>query len=128
MARLMEEAGMELDEVRVVKLVDEVFHAEIVVRSGGRRTTIDARPSDALNLAMRLGRPIVASEELLAALADWIAREPHRARVDQDRLAGGAAAIVAEAREQQERLTTALRRWDYVGGVHGDAKGRGEAT
>jgi bifunctional DNase/RNase len=126
MARLLEESRLELEEVRISRLVDEVYYAELMLRSDGRRVSVDARPSDALNLALRLEKPVVVSEQVLAALAEWMAREPHRARVDKDRLAGDAAAIVAEAREQQARFVTALRRWDYVAGVHADAAGRNQ--
>ena len=62
MARLLEESGLDLDEVRISRLVDEVYYAELVLRSDGRRVAVDARASDALNLALRLRKPVVVSE------------------------------------------------------------------
>jgi RNA polymerase sigma-70 factor (ECF subfamily) len=127
MTRLMEESGLVLDELRIIEIVDTVYHAELVLRSGERRIVVDARPSDALNLALRLGARVVASDALLTAMAGRMAREPHEARIKQDRLAGDAAAIVAEAREQQARFMAAMRRWEHIAGVHADAAGRRES-
>jgi RNA polymerase sigma-70 factor (ECF subfamily) len=57
-ARLLEAAGGTLEEVRISRLAEETFYAEAVVASGGSTHTVDARPSDALNLAVLLRRPV----------------------------------------------------------------------
>lgn len=66
-ARLLEAAGARVDRVEISRLSEKTFYA--TVRLGG--SEVDARPSDALNLAARLGAPIFAAEDLLdeAALA-----------------------------------------------------------
>lgn len=69
-ARLLEASGATLDEVRINRLTDATFYAEAVVRAGGASRSVDARPSDALNLAVLLGRPVrVASAVFEAASA-----------------------------------------------------------
>jgi RNA polymerase sigma factor (sigma-70 family) len=57
-ARLLDAAGGTLEEVRISRLAEETFYAEAVVASGGSTRTVDARPSDALNLAVLLRRPV----------------------------------------------------------------------
>jgi RNA polymerase sigma factor (sigma-70 family) len=67
-ARLLEAAGGTLEEVRISRLADETFYAEAVVASGGATRTVDARPSDALNLAVLLRRPVRVAREVLDAV------------------------------------------------------------
>jgi uncharacterized protein len=57
-ARLLEAAGGRLREVRIDRLVDETFYAQVVVESPSGRRTFDARPSDAIALALETGAPI----------------------------------------------------------------------
>jgi bifunctional DNase/RNase len=68
-ARLLEAGGGELEEVRISRLADETFYAEAIVRAGGVTRAIDARPSDALNLAVLLGRPVTVAQEVLSVAA-----------------------------------------------------------
>jgi RNA polymerase sigma factor (sigma-70 family) len=66
-ARLLEAAGGTLEEVRINRLVEKTFYAEAVVRSSAGTRTVDARPSDALNLAVLLGRPVKVARAVLDA-------------------------------------------------------------
>jgi RNA polymerase sigma-70 factor (ECF subfamily) len=65
-AAVLRAAGATLREVRISRLVEGVFYAELVVEGQRGTSTIDARPSDALNLAVRLGAPIRVGADLLA--------------------------------------------------------------
>jgi RNA polymerase sigma factor (sigma-70 family) len=68
-ARLLDAAGGTLQEVRISRLTGETFYAEaVVVDSGGATRRVDARPSDALNLAVLLQRPVKVAREVLEAL------------------------------------------------------------
>jgi bifunctional DNase/RNase len=51
-----------LRSVRIVRLEDGVFYAELVLDSGA----VDARPSDAIALALRAAAPIFVADEVLA--------------------------------------------------------------
>jgi RNA polymerase sigma factor (sigma-70 family) len=65
MARLLEASGATIERVAVSSLRDKTFYAVITVTAGGRSTDLDARPSDALNLAARVGAPIYVDEEIM---------------------------------------------------------------
>jgi RNA polymerase sigma factor (sigma-70 family) len=64
-AALLEAAGGTLEEVRISRLAEETFYAEVVVAAGGATRTVDARPSDALNLAVLLRRPVKVARGVL---------------------------------------------------------------
>jgi bifunctional DNase/RNase len=52
-------------KVQVDALRDGVFHGSVYIRSGRRVLRLDARPSDAIALAVRLRVPIFAIEGIL---------------------------------------------------------------
>lgn len=55
--------GATLESVRITELRDGVFFAELVFAGG---TTVSARPSDAIALALRVGATIYGAESVLA--------------------------------------------------------------
>jgi uncharacterized protein len=57
-AGLLAATGATLREVRVTRLVEGTFYAEAVVDGLGGDAVVDARPSDALSLALLTGSPI----------------------------------------------------------------------
>ena len=57
-ASLVEAAGARLSEVRIGRLLDQVFYATIVLDGPAGAREVDARPSDAANLALATGVPI----------------------------------------------------------------------
>ncbi len=65
MARLMEAGQMALERAAVTQLADEVYYATLSVRAGGQAHSLDARPSDAIALALRLGVPIYVDEAIM---------------------------------------------------------------
>lgn len=65
MARLIETAGARIERVAVNSLRDKTFYATISVRTAEGTTEVDARPSDALNLAVRVGAPIFVEREVM---------------------------------------------------------------
>lgn len=64
-ASLLDAAGGKLREVRVDRLVETVFYATAVVETPGGNRTVDARPSDAINLALIAGVPILVASGIL---------------------------------------------------------------
>jgi RNA polymerase sigma factor (sigma-70 family) len=65
MANLLEAIGAELEEVRVEALKESTFYAVAKLRSGDTVQEVDARPSDAIALALHTGTPIYVVEEVL---------------------------------------------------------------
>jgi bifunctional DNase/RNase len=55
--------GAKLNNVYLTELKDGVFYAQLNFEEG---PAVSARPSDAIALALRIGAPILASEDLLA--------------------------------------------------------------
>ena len=64
-ASLFEVTGLHLKEVRIESCKDDIFYAVITVADGKREYDLDARPSDALALAVLLKRPIFVADTLM---------------------------------------------------------------
>jgi RNA polymerase sigma factor (sigma-70 family) len=69
MVNLLKATGMELEEVRIEALKDDIFYAVTKIRSGDVSHELDARPSDAIALAVLMDKPIYVSEEVLERCA-----------------------------------------------------------
>lgn len=57
---------MNLEKIIIHSLQDNTFYAILCVRQGEVRKEIDARPSDAIAIALRTGSPIWVMEEVIA--------------------------------------------------------------
>jgi uncharacterized protein len=69
MARLVEALGGRVERVVVSALRERTFFAAVALQGPSGRVELDARPSDALNLARRLGAPILVDDAVLAEAA-----------------------------------------------------------
>jgi len=65
--RLLEALGAQVQQVVLTRLVEKTFYADIQLAQDGKTQQVDARPSDALALAVRAGAPIYVTRSLLAA-------------------------------------------------------------
>ena len=65
MKNLLDEVGAQVERITVTELREGTFFAEIVLRAQGEVRTVSSRPSDAIALAIRIGSPIFAEEEVL---------------------------------------------------------------
>jgi RNA polymerase sigma factor (sigma-70 family) len=100
---LLRACGTSVREVRIVRLTDRVFYAQVVLDGGAE---VDARPSDALNLALVADAPILVDERVIAASA---ADDPRlapdlAAPRDARRLADEGRAELAEDRRRLDEL------------------------
>jgi uncharacterized protein len=64
-AATLDAVDARIDRVIISDLADETFHARIQLDHDGHAAEVDARPSDALALAVRTGVPIFCSEAVL---------------------------------------------------------------
>jgi bifunctional DNase/RNase len=72
----------------VTSLSNDVFYARLFLQQNGREVDIDARPSDAIALAVRLECPIYVSTEVLEKAGVLPEKEDEEeSKVDEDRLA-----------------------------------------
>jgi len=97
---LVEAADASVAEVRITKLDAPVFYASVLVRGHAGLREVDARPSDAVNLALATGAPIRMNSDLFS-----IAMPDHAAD-----LASYAVVTSVLAQEARQRLNEALAK------------------
>ncbi|HNN47640.1 MAG TPA: DUF151 domain-containing protein, partial [Marmoricola sp.] len=56
----------------IVEVKDNIFHAELVFSTG---LQVNARPSDAIAIALRLGAPVFCSEQVLTEASVFVPDE-----------------------------------------------------
>lgn len=57
--------GGSLQRVLITRVVENTYFAELIIQRGAELFSIDARPSDSIAIALRLGATIYTSDELL---------------------------------------------------------------
>lgn len=68
MLSLIEASGTTLERVEVTDLKEGTYYARLhLVRADGSKAEVDARPSDALAIAVALQKPILVEEAVIAA-------------------------------------------------------------
>jgi bifunctional DNase/RNase len=65
MVTMLESMAVRVDRIVISDLADETFHAQLVLVAPDARHEVDARPSDAIALAVRIGCPIFATVDVL---------------------------------------------------------------
>jgi bifunctional DNase/RNase len=93
--------GVRMERVVISSLAEETFHARLELVSGLARHEVDARPSDAIALAVRLECPIYAAAQVL----DQAAALPDPEDEDEDETDEGAAAREEAREERRTRLS-----------------------
>lgn len=69
---VIRELGGKVTQILINELRQEVYYARIVIEVAGETIEVDARPSDAIALAVRVNVPIFVAESVM----DKAAREP----------------------------------------------------
>lgn len=62
---IIENLDGKLEKVVVDKLLNNTFHAKLIIKQDGKLKSVDARPSDSIALAVRTKAPIFVEEEVL---------------------------------------------------------------
>lgn len=101
-AGLLEAAGARAVETRITRLTDGTYYAVVVVDGPAGRGEVDARPSDAINLATLADVPIRVDARVLAdvAAADDAAQA---AGIRYQGYTTGTAQIAAESEQRMRR-------------------------
>jgi RNA polymerase sigma factor (sigma-70 family) len=68
-SKLLEASGVDLENVSVSALSGDTYYSTVTIRIGETVREIDARPSDAINLALQMGRPIYVAESVMEKAA-----------------------------------------------------------
>lgn len=66
---LIDNLGANVNEIIINELKDNTFFARIILESSGLTNEIDARPSDAIALAVRTYSPIFVNESVMSSAA-----------------------------------------------------------
>ncbi len=57
--------GAKVDKIVITDLSDDVYYAEVLLMQGDKTLRVDARPSDAIALALRSGASIFVDEKIV---------------------------------------------------------------
>src|SRR3989344_1080607 len=72
MKDMLDYYGIRLASARIDSFSDGIYNARIVLSADGKTLDMDARPTDAVGMAVRLGVPVLFNEELLDANGELI--------------------------------------------------------
>jgi bifunctional DNase/RNase len=70
MATILEASGCTLEKVEITEVKESTFFAVLHLRRDGETFQVDARPSDAIALAVRTSAKIFVSEDVLREVAE----------------------------------------------------------
>ena len=84
MKNMLEELGVGVDRIEITELREGTFYANIQMARNGTRFEISSRPSDAIALAVRVGVPIFANEDVLTE-ASIVIREDEEQEEEVER-------------------------------------------
>ena len=66
---ILQQLGITIERTEVTKLEQSTFFANLVLKRGDQKLDVDARPSDAIALAVRSGAPIFVHEDVIDEVA-----------------------------------------------------------
>jgi uncharacterized protein len=116
--KLLKAGRTKINKVAVTALRDYVYYASISVEADGRTHEIDARPSDAIALALHMNAPIFVSEETWqrAAAESCLLTDGQESRLEELHAKGVAAGRgEADAIEREFRSYRSLPRAEVPG-------------
>ncbi len=64
---VIQDLSAQVDRIVVTELKENTFYAVIHLLTGGQAVVVDARPSDAIALALRSGAPIFVEDSVIAS-------------------------------------------------------------
>ena len=70
LSSVITETGYTVEQVTITRLENNTYFAEVSLANSTTARQIDARPSDAIALALRAGAPIYVNEEVLEEAAE----------------------------------------------------------
>lgn len=57
--------GLRVEEIELTRFYEGTYYANLICSNGEKKIIVDARPSDAINMALKFGAPIFVAQELL---------------------------------------------------------------
>jgi len=85
----MEHLSVSVRRVVIADVKNSTYYATVYLENNGVERTVDARPSDAISLALRTRAPLYVSEEVLARrntanLEQWLAKQEQKSSKQQE--------------------------------------------
>ncbi len=116
-----ENFDIEISHVNISFLKEGVFYAEVHCKNNSKQTIIDARPSDAIALALRFDAPIFTNEKIMSEAGIIIEDEGDSVESEVDDLLDHANEVVQEEVDSNKqtledlnlKLEAALKNEDY---------------
>lgn len=96
--------GGALEKVLITRVEENTYFAEMIVRRNGSTIPVDARPSDSIAVALRMGAPIYADDELFNQGTIQITQEEAVIEFVEDPDAAERAQGTMRAEELKEHL------------------------
>ena len=101
MLSIMQQFELELEEVLITNLKEGVFFSRLIVDQDGRTEEVDARPSDAIALAVRYSASIFTTEQILEEAGIVVQDEDDATDAPQGDAAETASTEAGESAEQE---------------------------
>jgi RNA polymerase sigma factor (sigma-70 family) len=96
MANLLKAVGASLEEVTIATLIENTYYATVKIRNGGKLLEVDARPSDAIAMALLVDCPVTVAEEVLTRAAVKLPEQTVAACKNSAKVSPGTARILEE--------------------------------
>lgn len=96
MQTMLGELNASVEQIVIAELTDQVFYARIVISANGGTIEIDARPSDAIALAVRTGSRILVNESVMDAAGVAVDEDEDSATLTAGSSFGGASQSAQE--------------------------------
>ncbi len=113
-AQLLKIGKMKIEKVAVTSLREDTFYGSIWLRADGKAHEVDARPSDAITLALQTGAPIFVALETFEQAARFVLSLGHELREleEHQRKSVAEGKIEPDLKEMEYRSFRSLPRAD----------------
>ncbi|HIC08898.1 MAG TPA: bifunctional nuclease family protein [Aquificales bacterium] len=112
---LLETVGAVVEKVEISDIKDGTYYATIYVKTpAGEIKEVDARPSDAINIALRTGAPIYVAEHVMNQSKVVVEEIPPQKDGEEQKLPNVGDIVSPPQVEAEEETTTTdeeLKRW-----------------
>jgi bifunctional DNase/RNase len=125
LASVLGELNATMSRIVITDLADETFHARLRLGTADGPRDIDARPSDAIALAVRLGSPIFATEDVLERAATLPDEEDEEAGGTRT---GAGSSLESTGEPIDPNRLDIFREFVNSLDVEGDQRGGGSTT
>lgn len=113
--------GSSVNYILVSDLENDTFFAKIILQSNGSTIEVDARPSDAIALAVRVQTPIYAAESVLEKAGVLLDKETGKPIIPED-----SEGKKREVSEEELRRLSAFK--DFIDQLDIDDLGKGKPS